>query len=550
MDTSDFHFLDAKHKVERQARRLQKHLNVRLRVARAVLAEGPYQCKSWESLLARLACPTTHIRMLASLPGDNRAEHYLSANLDGIARSIAQQIMPNTNLAGLYDIVRKMFLANCAPTTLEHVAPSLPPLAWEPANLGPDAYAVMYANANVNGNAFRVVATRTYLPDYLDFGAEVDHPELAYPVGKFKIVWTNPDAWLDAARTYLFAPKDEWDVDLALPEEILDEHMAAHERWFTKALATMPYRGEYSEELNERPIPYFYRGDAYLLFGLPTVGGVNRKAPNLEVEISASDANGGKLFSVEGVPMLLEWSKAQAELGDDIGEHRLANTFVDAIASDSISMCFDVGRTDVGPSILMRPACGTDIRLALKLELMPTAGEEAFVLRSDSPELAEILVAKIAARQILVDRTVAACPRYAVALRLPRNVRGLLQVGLEVRMNKAEGVRSNLIPTTYIEVIDDDWAMVYFPLGITLLALLEALGKWALIDAVVDGRVIRRPIGFEASLANEPAWTKNLLDSGLNFDAMFCGGRKIPLGRTAYELLRTARVTKYARDFY
>lgn len=289
-----------------QAKRLKKHLKIPLHLARYVLAKGPYHCDDWDDLISRLNTgnPDDHVRQLSSLPGCRVATGYFAHNIDRIARAISQHLLTNTNLAGLYETVRAVFLMSDKSMSLTDMVPCLPTLEWEPANLGSDPYAVMFASALINGVPFLLVATRIYLPRYFNFGAKVQcGSECAEPWGeKIKIMWSDPNAWYDAARAYLTAPEDDFDVELVLPNEVLDDKMKEHSQWFESAMSLMHGRGEYLDDDDDQLIPYWGPGGTYAMFGFPSNAGDVDIRPAFEVPMARSAYWGSELIAVGDRP--------------------------------------------------------------------------------------------------------------------------------------------------------------------------------------------------------------------------------------------------------
>lgn len=238
-----------------------------------ILARGPYRCDSWKDLESRITDGTAdrRITLLSLVSANPEAISFLSGHLDDIVKSISQAVLTSSNQLSLREIVYEVFTGQRHSMSLADVCPSLPELPWEPANLGPDPHAVMFAAISVNGAVFRLVATRIYAPRYFRFDSEISvDPDVAEPYGgKVRIMWSNPRAWRDAAQAFLSAADDDWDAELALPEEELDEAMAKHASWFDRAMAVVNGADYYTDDEERRLAPYVCSHGPYAIFGFP-----------------------------------------------------------------------------------------------------------------------------------------------------------------------------------------------------------------------------------------------------------------------------------------
>lgn len=257
----------------RQAKRLGRLLDLQLTSAKKILARGPYRCDSWKDLESRITDGTAdrRITLLSLVSANPEAISFLSGHLDDIVKSISQAVLTSSNQLSLREIVYEVFTGQRHSMSLADVCPSLPELPWEPANLGPDPHAVMFAAISVNGAVFRLVATRIYAPRYFRFDSEISvDPDVAEPYGgKVRIMWSNPRAWRDAAQAFLSAADDDWDAELALPEEELDEAMAKHASWFDRAMAVVNGADYYTDDEERRLAPYVCSHGPYAIFGFP-----------------------------------------------------------------------------------------------------------------------------------------------------------------------------------------------------------------------------------------------------------------------------------------
>ncbi|QDQ82312.1 hypothetical protein [Paraburkholderia megapolitana] len=536
-----------------QAKRLKKHLKIPLHLARYVLAKGPYHCDDWDDLVSRLNTgnPGDHVRQLSSLPGCHVAVGYFTHNIDQIARAISQHLLTNTNLAGLYETVRAVFLMSDRSMSLTDMVPCLPTLEWESANLGADPYAVLYASAFINGVPFRVVATRVYLPRYFNFGAEVQcGSECAEPWGeKIKIMWSKPNAWYDAARTYLTAPEDDFDVELVLPNEVLNDKMKEHSQWFDRAMSLMHSRGEYRDDDDDQLIPYWGPGGTYAMFGFPSnLCDVNGR-PAFEMSVARSAYWGSELIAVGDHPICFDWCKTFPKLSGseyaEYAEHIRTSVFTHP-ETDLNALC----PRHSSCLFFLRPATAFDIRQAMAVELRADAKEEVFVLKSDHPRVAEAVLGSVAEKRITVDRTPSTGVRHVLELDVSEHPElSSLSLTLEVNEgNKAEHAW-NMVSMSIV-MKEHTSRTLYLLLHPALFSLMHAVGKKVLVDAVSYGLVIRRPAGLASSLERLPKWTDKAPPSSPETVNMFDRATRPDPSLSLFDLFRRMRRTIYERDNY
>jgi hypothetical protein len=536
-----------------QAKRLKKGLKIPLHLARHVLAKGPYYCDDWDDLISRInnGSPDEHVRLLSSLPGCQIATAYFGDNLDRITRTISQHLLINTNLAGLYETARAVFLMSGKPMSLADMVPCLPTLEWEPSDLGPDPYAVMYASTLINGVSFRVIATRIYLPRYFNFDAEVRcSPECAEPWGeKIKIMWSGPHAWYDAARAYLVAPEDDVDVELALPDEVLDEKMREHALWFQSAMSLMPGRGEYLDDDDDQLIPYLSSRGTYALFGFPTNASDTGRHPPFEVPMARTAYWGSELLAVEDRPLCLDWCRTFAKLDDsEYGEY--ANHLRTTVLTHPDCDLKALRPRHSTCLFFLRPATAFDIRQAMAIELSADEGEEIFVLKSDHPRVAEVVIGNIAEKRVAVDWTHSAGARYVMELDVSE-YREL--TGFSLALDVHEGRRAmhawNLVSGSILTE-NHGCKTLHLLLQPVLFSLIQTVGKKVLVDAVIHGLVIRRPAGFACGLERLPSWIDKAPRLSPEIANMFDQASRPDPSRSFFDLLRSTRRTVYARDNY
>jgi hypothetical protein len=307
---------DLRENITRQAKRLADRLVLPLTIAKEVLAKAPYHCTSWPDLCARLNAqqPDEHVMLLASLPGSDRARSFFAKHIEQLVRSLSQHMLTNANRAGLRETLRHVFGISDEAATLSDIAASVQVSPWRSMGIGPDPNAVIESATVINGVAIRLIGTRVYMPKYFQFGAEVTSPLfLAEPLGKtFRIMWSNPKAWYDAAYAYLTAPdEDDEDIELTLPDEVLDNAMKGHQDWFSRTAEIWGHESSYGDD-SEEFMPYLIPHlGCYLVFGVPAVPTIDTGqtlANTLSMPHQADNDDNDIVFVlIDGQPACVEW---------------------------------------------------------------------------------------------------------------------------------------------------------------------------------------------------------------------------------------------------
>lgn len=468
---------------------------------------------------------------------------FFEKHLGELADSISQIALTNTNRAGLYEIVYEVFTGMRRGVSLSDIFPSLLGVAWEPAKIGPDPYAVMQASARINGIVFRLVATRIYVPRYFRFVPELEcDPDIAEPLGsKLKIMWSAPAKWRDAAQAYLLAPEDDWDAELVLPDDALDELMARHATWFEKSMGMIREANYYTEDEDNRLIPHLTPWGPYAIFGTPcdATSTLAKWIPKIECRVTSSMGN--QLIMVDGWPLCLEWYPAQGTSTEDDGAFDEASPIRD-VAFDHLP-CGNAMPPMPELPFVLRPATGFDVRHALKIEVEAADGEEALMLKSDVPELAKRVLDLIASRQVRVDRRDPR--RYLLVLDVSAysEVKSL-HLTLDIHWNSGF-LAANLISES-VCLDRGGERTLSLSLHRMALSLVKLVGKKPLADALAYGLIVHCPGGVADGLKVEPPWVEKLLDVDPSVASLFdC---PLPKEITIFDLFRNARRVTYKRD--
>lgn len=553
--TTTFSPADLRENVDRQAKRLRDHLNLKLSHAQKVLAEALYHCASWTDLTGRLNSQQVdkHILMLASLPKSEGARAYFNEHLEGLSRSFIQHILTNSNLAGLYGTMRHVFAVSDKPVDLSDIAPSIPISTWQSMGIGPDPDAVIRASINLNGVPIHLIGTRVYMPKYYQFGEEVTcSPEFAAPYcDTFKTIWSNPNAWYEAAYRYLTLPEDddEEDFELLLPDEVLDDAMTRHQEWLSRIAETWEMGlmyGDHGEDFLPFAIPKL---GCYLVFGIPLASEVDSsKTMATSLELRGDDDNDCLLVLIDGQPLCLEWISINPRTREHDGQYPdYFKTLCESIFSH-LECDLDIYQSNGWSKsyFFIRPATQFDIDQCVKVEFRHEPGKEAIVLKTDHPELASLVFDKVASRDVMIYPSKFGENNYLMELDVS-HYEDVNSFSLSLDAHGQGWWRGSNLITSSIFQTEGKQKTLYIRIGPEMLSLADTIPKKDLIDAVQCGWILHRPEGFNDRLKQAPKRChglkpapKELMDL---FDRPFEGTDISP-----FDLLRRARQVPYKRN--
>ncbi|MEA9822451.1 hypothetical protein VDF98_03230 [Xanthomonas campestris pv. raphani] len=490
------HKLDTIH---RQAKRFAARLKLPITVAKDILARSCYRCSAWTDLVNRLKRRTLdkNIQLLASLPSSSEARSYFFEVRRDLARSMSQHLLTNTNLAGMLGHLQEIFAVGAGPILLGDVVPTLNASEWQPANIGPDPWAVVESEVVVNGTCLRLIGTRTYLPRFYDFGSE--RGEYAEPVGKLRIVWKEPAAWYQAALDYLNDPNA---TDVLLPIIELTEEMARHQDWFETALATSSYMEEYGLG-DDDLVPVFVEGqNCYVVFGYP-VNPSPKQANLTTIELASADHNFSQVVELHGSPVCLEWisydPKTRMHPGE-FGEY-FEKLKLSILVGDEL---YSTLRKDGQSGILfVRPATDFDIRHELKMEFTHLGDEIAFVLKTTNLALCRDLLGKVASRELMVYSSGGKRRYFSLLLVSKHDGPPELSLAFESESPGMTGM-SNLVHSWFVSEEKDGWEML-LEIAPELINLTDRIGVRALGVAISYGLIQRLPVDFMGNFSKPPA---------------------------------------------
>ncbi|MDR7306812.1 hypothetical protein [Rhodoferax saidenbachensis] len=491
--------------IHRQAKRFSEKLGLPQTTAKKILARALYRCTGWDDLYARLGsqAPEKHIELLTALPHSIEARTYFFEIRNVLVKSLSQHVLINRNLVGLHDLVQDIFALGSDPTILADILPMIAISAWQPSGLGPDPWAVLEAEAMINGIELRLLATRTYMPKYYDFHSDTICPEYAEPFdGKFKIIWTDPDAWRQAALDYL---NDEDADDIQLPQVELTPAMAQHQEWFEASLGTCGgISGEYGQH-GEDFIPHLIENrGCYIIFGFPSrLPSLSETANQDKVTLLPGEDSIQQVGLIGETPVCLEWIAFNPATQTHPGENY---EYFESLRNSLFrnGQLHTTSNQDGIPGILfLQPATDFDIRHALKVEFTSEGDEIAFVLQTDDSPLVSALLEKVAARDLMVFGS-KENPRYFCKMQLPLSQEPPT-LSVSLRTIGAEFFHAaNLVFGKHSAKRDGGWQFL-IEVSPKLLTLQDKLGKKAMETAINHGLVLRYPVAFKNELEKPPS---------------------------------------------
>lgn len=544
---------DLRESIGRQAKRLGERLDLKLSQAQKVLAKALYRCSSWKDLTSRLDSPNIdkHIVMLASLPKSEDAKTYFETHFDRLSRSLSQQMLINGNLAGLYETMRCIFGIVEKPIELADIAPSIPISPWRSMDIGPDPCAVIWATTNINGVPIQLIGTRIYMPEYYKFKGEILTPlDFASPyVEPFKIIWSNPSAWHEAAHRYLSLPEDdeEEEIELLLPEEILDDAMKGHQEWLSRVAEMALTYGDHGEEFMPFVIPEL---GCYVVFGIPlTFPFDSGETTSSTLELSGDEDNDSSVILINGQPVCLEWVSVNPKTGKHDG--RYPSYFNKLSASIFAHDCCNLsayrshGWSD--SYFFIRPVTQFDIDQCIKVEIENEPGKEAIVLKTNHPDIASIVLDKIATREVMVFSS----PFQESNFLMELDLSGRQDVNSFSLSLDAQGQDwwqgSNLVTSSIVETKGKQKTL-YIRVEPKLLSLADSIQKKELIDAVQCGLVLHYPIGLIEKIEQPPKRCQGLKPAPKEVQELFQRPLLEDTDMSIYDLIRRSKRVPYTRD--
>lgn len=492
--------------IHRQAKRFSQKLNLPITVAKNVLAKAFYRCSGWRDLEERLKNRTIdrHIQLLTALPQSDEARSYFAGISHDLVKSLSQQMLTNSTLAGLIDLVRLIFDVASDPATLDDLVPTLKAIAWQPAGIGPDPWAVVKSEVVVNGACLILVGTRTYLPMCYDFGPKHKYGEYAEPKdGKLRIIWTEPMAWYRAALDALDDPDA---MVVQLPTVELNEAMSQHQAWFEAALESIGDIDEYGTGVNLAPA-VLEGGNCYVVFGYPVrTTDEAEQVSFITAELESTSDHFSRVVSLHGSPVCLEWMaydpktrRHPGEFDDYFEVLKQAILMVESLPIKPVTL-----RKDGQPGFFfVRPAIDSDIHQELKVDFTHLLDEVAFVLKTSNLTLCRELLDKVENRGLMVDSSPGRS-RYFAHLLVPlAGESPELSFSLATKSH-IEKTMTHLVLGCYSKKTKEEWEL-WFEIDPKLMNLIDIIGKKKLCTATSHGLVQRLPIKFLDELEKPPA---------------------------------------------
>ncbi|WP_449432043.1 hypothetical protein [Pseudomonas putida] len=482
-----------------QAKRLRDLFVIDLTTAKYVLARGPYGCKDWSDLCARLNedVPLQNALQLAELPQSPIAAAYLAKHLRRLASSVSQLILTNCNLPELCEALRQVFAVPGNPVTLADVLQTITPTAWLPTEISPDPHAVIQSRVCINGVEMLLLGTRIFWPRLFTFDAEITVEACtAEPLGDdLKIMW-EIDPWYRASRDYLLEYQRGDDCD-DLPDFIEPQItecplMLQHRHWLAKCLTGWRQERRYNAE-GEEFIPFAYQGHAYLIFGVPcpetaTPSPLRRQY----VQFSDDDSNryqvillDRQLVQIEMLIVPESHERQDWEYGDY--HHRLCNDLLGGAAAGGWISSPPGGWGDL---LLLNPACGSSLECELRVEIKPEPNETLCTLQTDNPDLAIEVLDRVHRGQFTCYENVVSGASYAMRLELaPKPARTDLSLSLSF-------IEETVFQSTHligrrVAQMDESGQTLYLEIKPVLLKLVQRQPLKVLKKAICEGQILR-----------------------------------------------------------
>lgn len=528
-----------------QAKRLRERLKISLTVARNILAQEVYRCKDWHELKGRIDAGANHEACLVlASPSSEGFQAILQSRELELARAIGGRVLANANLAGMLETVRYVFTQRQQTTSLEDIATRLHTSAWLPAGIGPDAYAVIEAFANINGQPIKLIGTRVYLPNYMRLPEHLrGNASLATPHGQpVAIMWSDPKTWFDTACAYLDGLDDDLDEwpEFAIPRLRLDRLMKRHAKWFDSLMRYWSREGCYGDEDNMFH-PFVTARGTYLVFGLPSAQ--HGTVPPAVTTIECGGDNTGTLAHLDGQAVRIESFTIDPESGTHLGDFA---EHVEAVKG-ALFQHADYCSLQADRVYFVVPAADFDISDALTLDMSAAPGQEVFAIKTDRIDLLEDLLAAICRREVVWFDSPSGMRRYFTTLRVPDN--GFNGFSLNLELSGETNWHSIHLVLTTLWKHENGHCVAYLELQPRFLALFDALGGKAIMDAARDGLVLSRPAGFGDSLDKAGLWRSGLSAAPVALRKAF-DYRRRPGVKSIPEMLVNMRRTVYRRDHF
>lgn len=532
--------------IRSQAKHLSERLNISLTAARDILAQEAYRCRHWAELNRHIDAgrPDDTCLILARPFADGFQAYLADAEL-ALARAIGGRVLANTNLAGMLETVRYVFTQRQQTTRISDIAAALHAPAWHSAGIGPDPFAVVEAFANINGQPVKLIGTRVYLPACMNLPKHLQaHACLATRPGEpIAIMWSDPKAWLDTACAFLERLDDDSDdcPEFVMPYLPLNRAMKHHAKWFGSLMRYWYSEGRYGDE-DEMFHPLVTAHGTYLVFGFPAVQRLGEAPVPTTIAYDDQD-NANTLAHLNGQALRVETLAVDPATGKHLGD------FPGHVAALHASLLHhpDFSAQQAGRIHIVVPVTSRDIENALSLDLRSVPGQEVFAIRTDRIDVLDDLLKALRHRRVRWFPHRDGTPRYLASLEIAD--RGFNGFALHLELKGDESWHSdNLVTTT-------DWerhsgrCRVYLELRPECLALVDAIGAKAVLDAARDGLVLRRPAGFRSSLDKPDLWRSDLAKASAPLRRKL-SGRRLPAFRSMSELFARARRTVYRRDHF
>lgn len=281
-----------------QAHALAELFEVSVTRARDTLAQAAYGCDHWHELQDRiqgsLLDPTE--RTLLYVSEDRQARRHFEQMLDGLIERLSRAV--STDHLGLIQLrkgVYKAFTTKEKAFTFPELFPVVAMPAWRNVNIGPQPNAILTADLDIEGQAYRLLAFRTCreprTSDKTDFARCLN----IIPVSGH-IVWAKRKQWERGIRE-LEAPGNRFSRSIR-PMQALSGVMSQFETWFEEL------RDHVSDVLlgtgeKRLVMPLLLKGMPYIVVGFPVVSKPDSGTPPSSYEYP-------RIVCIDDIPLVID----------------------------------------------------------------------------------------------------------------------------------------------------------------------------------------------------------------------------------------------------
>jgi hypothetical protein len=198
----------------------------------------------------------------------------------------------------------------------------------------------------------------------------------------------------------------------------------------------------------------------------------------------------------------------------------------------------------------IRPASWFDVEQFLRVGNEPEPGNEVFVLLTDHPTLAAVILDKVFAREVMTFSTKQQNGKYIVVVDVTEhdNFQGV-RISLDLQGADGYWSRTNFV-TSCVTVKTGTRTILYAIIHPEFLVLTGLIQKRSLRDALQYGIVLRRPSGFYKQLERPPKRCFNFTPAPQSIVDHIDRLLKFGDASRPLSLKSQVKLTRYYRDNY